>query len=430
MKFKLICVDGTYTGILNGNIFVSENLTTEQVTKLVSNPTEEEIIEIFNPKLQEIRNSNKQLQELVDVLLDSGLFEERNGSYYRVGNPISVPKMLLEKYVSLITNPDLFNDIYDSQFEALDNFWLKCSLNPDPQAREDLFWFLNKWGFTITPKGYFVAYRNVDVKNEGNRQLHDFIALQYTKIKAQKKAPKNYEVFDDQPYILVKSDTQNHGYNKHVGNLQDLYNNLSELSETVYTDNYTKKFTIKIGEPVKMPREQCETSNQVSCSRGLHAFGAAWGKKGYCGGQGIIILINPMNVTSCPHAEDYGKLRCCEYLPIGLIEFDENGKVIPIDTALFEDDYDAYTIEELNKLLQEIDSSNQVIHQLTFSEVPNQVYKSIDEYRTILESKNQSIYPDVEYRDSEFDDDDDNDPEEWDEEDDYGWDNDDENEID
>lgn len=100
-----------------------------------------------------------------------------------------------------------------------------------------------------------------------------------------------------------------------------------------------------------------------------------------------------MDVVSCPNAGIYGKMRTASYLPIGLAEYDEEGNIIPVATDIFEDDYDAYTIEELNKLLQEIDSTNQIVHQLTFSEVPNQVFTTIDEYRIILESKNQSIYP-------------------------------------
>ena len=391
MKFKLISVDGSYTGILNGNIFVSDSLTKEQLVRLTSEDvTAEEIIEIFNPKLAEIRESNRKVQSLVDVLLDSGLFEEKNGSYYRVGNPISVPKMLLERYKDALEESD---EIATSYFESLDNFWLKCSLNPSVDARENLFWFLDKWGFTITPKGYIVSYRNVNVKQEGNKELHDFVATNYTKIKGQKKAPKNYSVYQldsDDSYQLLKIDTDNHAA-EYIGNLQDLYNNLADLSETVYTDQYSGTFSIRLGEPVKMPREQCDLS-QASCSKGLHQGAVGWLKQNYFGSVGLVCLVNPMNVISIPKIDNYGKMRCCEYLPYGLIEWGEDGNVIPVATDVFEDDYDVYTLEELNKLLQEVDSSNQVIHQLTFSEIPNQVYKTIDEYRTILESKNQSIY--------------------------------------
>lgn len=420
MKFKLICVDGTYTGILNGNIFVSENLTTEQVTKLVSSPTEEEIIEIFNPKLQEIRDNNAKVQELVDVLLYSGLFEERDGCYYRIGNPISVPKMLLEKYVAVIA--DVMHS--DITLEALDNFWLKCSLNPNNYARENLFEYLQKWEFVITQKGYVVTYRNANMKQEGNRQLHDFIATNYTKIKGQKKAPKQYSVYQldsDGSYQLLSVDKDNHAA-KYIGNLQDIYNNLSELSETVYTDAYSGTTRIRIGEVVSIGMDKCNQT-QDECEAGLHTASSKWLKKDYYGSVGLVCLVNPMEIASVPKG-DYGKMRSASYLPIGLAEWDNNDKIIPVSTDIFEDDYDAYTVEELNKLLQEIDSSNQVIHQLTFSEVPNQVYTTIDEYRAILESKNQSIYPDVEDDDNGDYEDDDYDYN------DYGWDSDDENEID
>jgi hypothetical protein len=410
MKFKLICVDGTYTGILNGNIFVSESLTTEQVAKLVSNPTEEEVIEIFNPKLNEIRESNKQVKELVDVLLESGLFEEKGGSYYRVGNPISVPKMLLEKY------KETFDGTVEgaNNFIALDNFWLKCSLNPNVYARENLFEFLQRWGFTITQKGYIVGYRNVDVKQEGNRELHDFIALNYTKIKGQKKAPKNYTVSKVGENLVLYVVGSHNIPNNPIGNLQELYDNLSTLSETIYTDHRTGKMRIVIGEVVSIPKKECDQS-QTECSRGLHIGGTSWLKQNYFGSVGLVCLINPMDVVSCPNAGIYGKMRTASYLPIGLAEYNEEGNIIPVATDIFEDDYDAYTIEELNKLLQEIDSTNQVIHQLTFSELPNQVFTTMDEYRVILESKNQSIYPDKDYC-ANYDEDGDY------EEDDYGYD--------
>jgi len=415
MKFKLICVDGTYTGILNGNIFVSESLTVEQVTKLVSNPTEEEIIEIFNPKLQEIRNNNTEVQELVDVLLESGYFAEKDGCYYRVGNPISVPKMLLKKYKDALTSDAYIWKGNSVEFKALDNFWLKCSLNPNLYARENLFEYLQRWEFVITQKGYVVTYRNADVKQIGNQVLHDFIAINYVKIKGQKKSPKHYIVIEDITgnYKLVKTDCDITG-EKIIGNLQDMYDNLSSLSETVYTDVHSGTTRIKIGEVVSIPKEKCDQS-QAECQKGLHTASSTWLKKDYFGSQGLVCLVNPMDIVSVPKG-DYAKMRSASYLPIGLAEYDEDGKIIPITTDVYEDDYDVYTIEELNKLLQEINPSNQIVHQLTFSEVPNQVYKTIDEYRTILENKNQSIYPDYSYADSEYGDEESWGDNDWDEE--------------
>jgi hypothetical protein len=417
MKFKLRLIDGEYFGVLNGHPMVSE-LSAEVAAHLMTfgtDVTEEQAViinEAFNPKLEEIRAKNAEVKELVDVLLESGLFEENNGSYYRVGNPISVPKMLLEKYKDSLDesiHPD------DSYFTSLDNFWLKCSLNPNVYARENLFEFLTRWEFVITSKGYVVTYRNANLKQKGNKELHDFIATNYTKIKAQKKAPRNYTVAtSDNGYVLHRIDGI-FSSPESIGNLQELYNNLSNLSETVYTDAHSGTTQIRIGEVVFIGMDKCNQS-QEECEAGLHTASSQWLKKNYYGSQGLICLVNPMEIASVPKG-DYGKMRSASYLPIGLAEYDEEGKIIPVSTDVFEDDYDTYTIEELNKLLQEINPANQVIHQLTFSEVPNQVYSTIDEYRVILESKNQSIYPtgcadydsDGDYEEDDYDYEDDND---------------------
>ena len=77
-----------------------------------------------------------------------------------------------------------------------------------------------------------------------------------------------------------------------------------------------------------------------------------------------------------------------------MAEYDELGKVIPITTDVYEDDYDNYTLEELNKMLQDVDSSNQVVHTLSFEELPTQVYNTIEEYRIMLEDKCVDLYED------------------------------------
>ena len=59
--------------------------------------------------------------------------------------------------------------------------------------------------------------------------------------------------------------------------MKDLYAELKAVNflvknignDTVYTDNYSHSFTIKIGEVVSMPREETDSDSNVSCSRGL-----------------------------------------------------------------------------------------------------------------------------------------------------------------
>lgn len=380
MKFKLIYTDGIYVGVLNGSPFISDSLTTEQVKILTNNPTEEQVIEIFNPKIAEVAQHNREVKEIQNLLVDSGLFELKQGSYFRVGIPYSVPKLLLEKYKEKIVN--------GFSTEALDNFWIKCCLNPNVYARENLFEYLQRWEFVITSKGYIVSYRNANVLQRGNKDLHDFIATQYTKIRGQKKAPKNYNVYvDDNSYVIVKADAQTHGYNSFVGNLQELYNNLPTLSDTIYTDAHSGTTRIRVGEVVSIPRSSCDESQQ-ECSAGLHTASSAWLNRNYYGSEGLICLVNPMDIVSVPKG-DYGKMRSCSYLPIGVAEYDNTGKIIPVSTGEYEDDYDVYSTEQLNEILQNIDPSNQVIYKLEMKEISPAVFSSIDEYANQLEFKNE-----------------------------------------
>lgn len=380
MKFKLIYTDGIYVGVLNGSPFISDSLTTEQVKILTNNPTEEQVIEIFNPKIAEVAQHNREVKEIQDILVGSELFELKQGSYFRVGIPYSVPKLLLDKYKEKIVN--------GLSTEALDNFWTKCCLNPNSQTRDNLFTFLDKWGFEVTNRGYIVGYRNVDVVKTENQELHNFIATNYVKIKGQKKSPKNYNVYQtDEGEYICHHNTVN-TYLVAIGDLQSLYNNLSDLSETIYTDHYTKRMKIQIGEVVSIPRKDCDES-QTECSAGLHIGGTSWLNKDYFGQEGLVCLVNPMDVVSCPNAAVYGKMRTCSYLPIGVAEYDDMGKIIPVSTGEYEDDYDVYSTEQLNEILQNIDPSNQVIYKLEMKEISPAVFSSIDEYANQLEFKNE-----------------------------------------
>ena len=107
-----------------------------------------------------------------------------------------------------------------------------------------------------------------------------------------------------------------------------------------------------IGEKVAIPRSECDSSPDRTCSRGLHLASSHWLSQNYFGEQGLVALVDPRNVVSVPY-EDFGKLRCCEYFPIGLAEYDEEGKIIPIKTDIFEHDYSADIVETLEKLIQE-----------------------------------------------------------------------------
>ena len=159
------------------------------------------------------------------------------------------------------------------KLEAYRNFWTLMSLNPNEECRKNLFWFLTRYDMTIAKCGFFVGYRNVDTTNE----------------------------------------------------------------EGVYTDHHSHTFKIKIGEMVTMPREECDCNSNISCSKGLHIGGKGWLKRNYYGNTGMACLIDPSQVVAVPHIDNYGKLRTCAYLPIKVINYNENDDVIPLDV---EDGFD------------------------------------------------------------------------------------------
>ena len=53
-----------------------------------------------------------------------------------------------------------------------------------------------------------------------------------------------------------------------------------------------------------------------------------------------MVLVNPADVVAVPPDDNYGKMRCCAYYPVQLIERDEDGEIIDqvIDDG-FEDDF-------------------------------------------------------------------------------------------
>lgn len=175
----------------------------------------------------------------------------------------------------------------DLLLETYKNFWTLMSLNPSEECRKNLFWFLNRNGLVISRCGFFVAYRNVD----------------------------KHKMYTEE--------------------------------DEVYTDVHSHTFTIRIGEMVTMPREECDDRQDVTCSKGLHLGSKDWLTAGYYGTQGLVCLCNPAEVVAVPHEDHYGKLRTCAYLPITKAKFGEDKKVIPYDAK------DGFECEYIPKIIYE-----------------------------------------------------------------------------
>lgn len=187
---------------------------------------------------------------------------------------------------------------------AYKNFWVLMSLNPDSVCRENLFKFLEKWGMVIMKSGFFVGYRNVD----------------------------------------------------------------TTYDEDVFTDHHSHSFKIKLKEFVFMDRKECDSNSNVSCSRGLHIGGTSWLNKNYFGDVGVVCLVNPADVVAVPmDDEEYGKLRCCAYLPVQKCVFDRYGKVIPVYLEDGIDDSDLISDIIYDGILNENDTNK---YQIKIPEIP------------------------------------------------------------
>lgn len=256
---KLIIDNHRLLGVFSDNTPIMVDLTTDQEKELLSKwfeLDEQYIRDKFYPKAAEKAIIKKNLS----AIELTGDFYYKDNSLYMNGIDLSIPELLAQELAKSINTP---------RYEALKKFWILCSLNPNPQARQDLFKFLQGGKFTITSSGLFVAYRNVRVKSQGqNRELIEFLNTNAPRIKAWKKSAKRFEVYEIngeyEMYDMKKRTTSPEG--THVGNFDDLMENMTD--EVIYTDAYTQTFTIKIGEPVSMPREDCDNDSGVDCSAG------------------------------------------------------------------------------------------------------------------------------------------------------------------
>lgn len=300
-------------------------------------------------ELEKEAEGQKELMEWLEDIKNLGdeHFEVDGIKLYMKGIKITVPEFLAREFAARREN--------EEDLSSLMNFWRLCALNPDPRCREDLYGFLMKNDISITPSGYFVTYRNVMIKQEGNKALHDFVVQKWLQVKKWKKAPSNYLVYENEDgiYSCYPSTKTPENSGDSIGTLEELYNSVTSGGDdsVIYTDAHTRTFTIKIGEVVTIPRNECDANPNQTCSRGLHLGNLNFMRKGAFGSEGLVCLCNPKDVVAVPRSYD-GKMRTCSYLPIALAEYDEDGCIIPVDTATFEYEYAEHTQEELEDMLR------------------------------------------------------------------------------
>lgn len=259
---KVIKVDNKVTVFLENGRIVEREVTEDEFKKVVEAQTDEEVLKLLCPEYQKSIELHNNTLTLIEKIQKSKLLSMKGDVvYWKEVSCLSVPEELVR---AIIKAEEEHNELKISTYR---NFWTLMSLNPDERCRRNLFWFLQKYGMTISRCGFFVGYRNVDKTEE----------------------------------------------------------------ENVFTDHHSHTFKIRIGEMVTMDRGKCDTVQENTCSTGLHIGGRGWLKKNYFGDTGLACLINPADVVAVPPYDDYGKLRTCAYLPMEIIHYDKNDDVIPLD---------------------------------------------------------------------------------------------------
>lgn len=369
-------VNDVLTVILqDGSILAKMNSNADDFTAIRNCSTELEIAKIMNTDsvMKEKEEREKQYEKDMkvykgfEVLKNLDDFVVEGNSVYLKGIDRTIPPLLVEAFAEIAEDyettgrhdlMEMLND--DEEYVALKRFFMWCCLNPRAEVANDLYGFLHKNGMRINKQGFFVALRNV-VNVEGNDSgVVEFISNAYNKIKGVwKKKPSDFIVLDKNgeykfQKIKVRKDDSDLSVDEPyegtvIGNLQDLYDDLPNMRENRFTDNWTHSFDIRIGKPVRMEPEQCSWSTRDCAEAGLH-FAGHTAPYVLCGDTSVFVLINPMKVVGIGSE----KGRCYEYLPFMTTNVEEADEIMGSEDYDFLQMDEQYAIDELNKLEDEV----------------------------------------------------------------------------
>lgn len=347
---KLKFVNDVLTVIFNdGSVINKSQATVNDFSEVRNAFTEDDIIDIMRGK--EIKNDilddvMPPTNDAIQIVCQFPDFEMAEECIYMNGINRSLPPLLIKRFGEIIGKYDKGEEeaiLNDVEYISLKKFWLKCCLNPNAQSAEDLYTFLSHHNMKIDRHGNFFAYRRVcKVDIYVDKSLIDTISRVYNNIKAVwKKNPANYEIFNDNGYVIVPHDKQNHGYNNHVGNLKDLYLDLPNMTENRYTDSHTHSMDYRVGQIASIPRHECDDDNAINCSKGLHCASKQYDYSGF-GDTPILMIVNPCDAVAVP-LNEIGKLRVARwFFAMTLAEEDKH--------ILDDDDFD---VTELGDIFEE-----------------------------------------------------------------------------
>lgn len=275
----------------------------------------EEISQKHETAVKTIERVNSQL----DYLRNHPLFTVEGEQVFLTGYKAEMPRILADKFIEHLQKGESIDHLVE--------FWTLTLLLKNSEARKGLYSFITKQKLMVLPSGYFIGFRRIKKVSDAkvlNTTLHinelqaaDFKA----KVRKAHQSIKNYDVRrEEDGTLFIQVSTVKKKKGEFVDTLANQIAALEigvdvEAQEAVYTDAHTKKMRIKIGQPVRIPRSQCNEDGRVECSFGLHIGSQTYVAQGSSLGDTIVVcILNPMHVISVPY-RDAHKMRMCEYFP-------------------------------------------------------------------------------------------------------------------
>ena len=337
MITKLIFSGTSLTLTFNTGDMYFGNCTLEQAKYLASNEnlTLEEVMIYLEPAYAKTIEENREAKRIIETILQDDRYYYAEGSLYRVGIPLSIPKSLATDIAEVLKNiqeankslDDVNAAYWNDELERLDNFWKWTSLIRTPQSRESFYSYCQANTLLITKQGFVVAFRRANHKGNDSG-LVKFVTQEYLRLRNNKKST-NVSVFkyDNSEYTLKEEvDGERCAY---VGILKDLYHSLGEEEwfESVTKSRLTNQPAVyKIGQETRMKEEEADFSS-LECSRGFHFSSGGYDFSGY-GNTALVVAINPADIIHAPYS-DHTKARTLALTPIAVLERDCEFELTP-----------------------------------------------------------------------------------------------------
>lgn len=364
MISKLIFSGNNLTITFDTGELYMGSCTLEQAKYLSQNDslTLEEVRVYLEPEYSKVLEENKQSEQLIETVLSDDRFYYAEGSLYRVGIPLSIPKHLAQDIATALSNIQEANSILDDvnaaywndELTRLDNFWKWTSLIRTPESRESFYTYCQKNTLLITKQGFVVAFRRANHVGKDN-SFAKFVTQEYLRLRNNKKSTA-VEVYkwEDGTYS-TKLPKEDEYEVEEMGLLKDLYlslgDNESEYFESVTTGKDNKPLRYIIGKETRLSESEADFSNK-ECSAGIHISSGGYAFTGF-GDSALAVVFSPADVVHCPY-RDHQKMRVLAITPIAVLERDCEFELTPE----IEEMIDEMFVNHVNNLQQMLETGN------------------------------------------------------------------------